>query len=298
MEFTLPTTKQEMYDTLNDIFYYYRIKRQSYSELSLQELDLERLAYVPETDDELLARATILVAPDQEREIVKLKMELQEDIETIQIKIQAVENSIDSQIEAVNELYEGSKLTVVKQSEKNGLIVSGVIVDRFAVLEAWKDEKILKIEQDAEAEINTLTAELTAKQNTLDGLEQTFEQAHANDVEKKLSELKIERQNKSEEVFKYNNGLDEKEQRYKNTIIQANAALELKFLEISSGDFSKDQLIEMGYYEDVIKCVCGYLDTLAVGTAYQLANSDQKLPVYLDDYYQNIVYMYQAKAGL
>ena len=54
----------------------------------------------------------------------------------------------------------------------------------------------------------------------------------------------------------------------------------------------------MGYYADVIDCVCAYYDTLPVLTAYQDLASENKLAIYLDDFYQDIVYMYKSRAGL
>ncbi len=298
MQFNLPTTKQKMYDTLNDIFYYYRVKRASFEDIALKELDLARLSHTPPTDEQLLLKAKALVLPEQRREILERKRGLEEDVIKIQSKITSLENSLPTQIENVESLYQQSKSEVEKQAVKNGLISSGVLVNKFAALEEGKNEKILKINADYQAQVDALNAELLAKTTALENVENDFLQAHATDVDKKFIELKQARQDKIDEVFKYNNGLDEKEQRYKNTILQANANLELKFLEINSGEFSKDQLVEMGYYNDVIRCVCGYFDTLNAGVAYQQVNTDQKLPIYLDDYYANIVYMYQSKAGV
>ena len=99
------------------------------------------------------------------------------------------------------------------------------------------------------------------------------------------------------EVFKYNNGLDEKEQRYLNTIKQTKASLKLRYMDISTGEFTKDQLVEMGYYADVVKCVCGYFDRLDPYTAFQDIASEKKLAIYLDDYYQNVIYTYNLLSG-
>ena len=50
MEFNLPTTKSQMYVILNDLFYYYRIRREGYEEVNLQELELERLTVTQKSD--------------------------------------------------------------------------------------------------------------------------------------------------------------------------------------------------------------------------------------------------------
>ena len=53
----------------------------------------------------------------------------------------------------------------------------------------------------------------------------------------------------------------------------------------------------MGYYEDIMRCVCGYYDILTAVNAYQDILNEQKLSIYLDDYYESLVYMYKMRAG-
>ena len=100
------------------------------------------------------------------------------------------------------------------------------------------------------------------------------------------------------EVFKYNNGILEKETRYRNTIKQAEATLKLQFLEISMGEYTKDQLVDMGYYQDVIDCVTSYYDKFSAAEAFQKITDEKKLAVYLDDMYAEVIYAYRSKAGL
>ena len=87
-------------------------------------------------------------------------------------------------------------------------------------------------------------------------------------------------------------------QRYDNSIKETKCSLKLRFLDISSGEFTHDQLVKMGYYEDVIRCVCGYYDTLSAGDAYFDISSERKLAIYLDEYYTEIVYTYKLRAGI
>ena len=109
--------------------------------------------------------------------------------------------------------------------------------------------------------------------------------------------LKAEEEKLKREIFKYNNGLDEKEQRAANSKLSTERSLELKRIDISVNAFTKDQLVEMGYYTDAINCVCAYFDTLSALTAYQQIAHDTKVAIYLDDYYSNVVYMYKTLAN-
>ena len=53
----------------------------------------------------------------------------------------------------------------------------------------------------------------------------------------------------------------------------------------------------MGYYQDVIDCVCAYYDTLSAVAAYQGIAHDTRAAIYLEDYYANVVYMYRTLAN-
>ena len=68
-------------------------------------------------------------------------------------------------------------------------------------------------------------------------------------------------------------------------------------MNIASNFFTKDQLVEMGYYTDAIACVRAYYDTLSAVAAYQQIAHDTKVAIYLDDYYTNVVYKYKTLAG-
>ena len=87
------------------------------------------------------------------------------------------------------------------------------------------------------------------------------------------------------------------EQRYSNSIKETKASLYIRFLDVSSGEYTKDQLVEMGYYTDVIRCVSGYYDTLPADTAFRDMNAEGDLMIYLDDYYDQMLYAYRTSAG-
>ena len=297
MQFNLPTTKQEMYVILNDLFYYYRVRREGFEDLNLKELDLQRLEYTPKTDEELEAHARVLLAPEQQREIDNYLADLRAQLEQLSLKKLLVEDNAEKEIEQVEKLFNESVEKIQKQAIKSGLINSSIVVDKTTQLESDKNLRIA----DIVAKKNKEIVEISITENTLNAkLNQgadIFSVVHEKDVNKKVLELIESREKTVQEVFKYNNGLDEKEQRYANTIKQVNSSLKIRFLAITAGEFTKDQLVDMGYYSDVIRCVTGYYDTLEPITAYQDISAEKKLAIYLDDYYQNIIYGYRMNAG-
>ena len=297
MEFNLPTTKEQMYVILKDLFYYYRIRRQGYEDVLLEEMELERLEVNLPTDEQLAQTAKTLLEAKHERELNEYNAKISSEISEIESLIASRESSLSSQIDAVEQLYTESITKIESQAIKAGLMNSSVVVDKTAGLLDSKNAKIAEIN----AEHNLAVAQLNAKKQSLENLllqsQSYFDGVFEKDESEKIVELTEKREQLRIEVFKYNNALDEKEQRYKNTLKQTRASLQLRFLDISSGEFTKDQLVEMGYYKDVIRCVSGYYNTLEPLTAFQDITNERNLAIYLDDYYSNVVYSYKVAAG-
>lgn len=297
MEFNIPTSIEEMYTVLNDLFYHYRVQRLPFEEPVLQPLDIERMKYVPPTDAEISAKANDLILPEQEREMMEYVKQLNSKIAQLTEKISLAQIDAQKEKDEVVSLFSNSVEKVEQQARKAGLINSNIVVIQTAKLESTKNERIAKINSYMNAKIAEYTAEKTVLEEQVKNTPMHFRLAHQYDLEKKIEELKDEREKLSMEVFKYNNGLDEKEQRYANNLIQSRIRLRINYMEVATRDLTKDQLIELGYYDDVVTCVCGYFNTLEAYDAYVKFKENSKLAIYLDDYYQELFYMYRTSAG-
>ena len=298
MQFNLPTTKNQMYTVLNDLFYYYRVRREGYEEINLVQLDLPRLSMTYVTDATLVEKATNLLKSQHEREILTYEKEINSQILELEQKATAIEQNALSEIENLRTLYDESVKKIEYKVLNTGLHNSSILVDKTVMLEDSLNDKIAKITQNKNEQIAAIQAKITTLQNELSNSQTYFSAIHQLEIDKKVIELKDEQEKLEREIFKYNNGLEEKEQRYANTIKETKSSLYLRFLDISSGEFTKDQLIDMGYYTDVIKCVRGYYDTLSPADAYRDMHAEGKLAIYLDDYYQNVLYAYKLASGL
>ena len=298
MQFNLPTTKDQMYQILNDIFYYYRIRKPNYEELMLKSLDLDKMTYTPLTDVELTNKALTMIAAEHEREIFMRKVELTAKIEQLNSQIDTAEQESSKNIEKVNLLYEQSITKLGETSLNNEFINSSIYLDKLAYLENEKNKQISEINNNLSNKLESYNALIAEYTNELESVSTYYDSVHEKELELKVLELKDEQEKLKKEVFKYNNALEEKLQRYDNDILKTNSSLKIKYMEVNAGEYTKDQLIDMGYYEDAIRCVCGYYDTLSSATAYQSITSDRKVAVYLDDYYQNVVYMYGIRSGM
>ena len=297
MEFTLPSTKDEMYSVLEVLFDYYRVRKEGYEDVVLQELSLERLDSTLPSDQTLLAKAERLLKAQHEREIKDYQTELSSKISAIQEKIELIEKNSLEEITNITNLYNESMAKVQNQVFQSGLLNSSIMVDKTATLEDSKNQKIAQITQEKNDKVSSLTAEMQQLNAKLSASAEHFAIIHQKEIDKKFIELSDERDKKRIEVFKYNNSLDEKEQRYANSIKETKSSLHIRFLDVKSGEYTKDQLVEIGYFKDVIRCVSAYFDTLEPLRAYQTFLAENQLITYLDYYYEQVALSYKYKAG-
>ena len=160
MQFNLPTTKEQMYQILNDLFYYYRVQREGFEEVDLIDLNLTRLEYTEKTEQELIERATVMLSAQNEREKKKYQNELDAKIVELNQKIALLEENAVKEIESINSMYSESIQKVENQARNAGLITSSIVADKTAVLEEGKIQKITLLTQEKDQKVSSLLAEV------------------------------------------------------------------------------------------------------------------------------------------
>jgi len=297
MDFTLPTTKEQMYEVLNALFYHYKVKKDPYEEIILEEMQLERQEFVFKTQEELLSRAQVDLSAKHLQDVKEYQASLDTKISEFTIKVGLLESEKQKQTSDINSRYEQSLLKLEQTIQKNGLAGSGVALSQISYLENEKNKEIALVESKITAQIAEYQSQITALEEKRKDASTYFSDIHQKQIEKRVAELNDEQEEREREVFKYNNGLSEKELRYKNTLSQIKANMQARYIEMKVVDYSKDQLVEMGYYADVVKCITHYYDSLDKFVAYDdMIESERKLMLYLDDFYQELLYMYKLRA--
>ena len=296
MDFTLTTTKTEMYDTLKELFYHYRIRRQIPEIEKVDSLNLERMQAISYTEEEIRQMALIRLKPQHERELLKEKKELVANIKSLQTQIESQTESTNELIAKTEENYSKSIQKVQMQIEKNGIAKSSIIIDKIASLEDAKNQSVANISLTSNEKILALSAKKQALEEKLNCIEDVYAQIFNLELLKEQEKIKEEILEKQIEVFKYNNSISEKEQKHQASILNSNANIAVKISQVSSESYSKEQLVEMGYYTDAINCVRGYFDRLSPLEAAQEFKAETNLVIYLDDYYESILYSYHLNA--
>lgn len=297
MEFTTPTSLQELYDVLREIFLHFRIRREKYDGITLEMISLERLEETELTDEELKAKATVLLSAEHEKEKTDYKNTILSEIETINKKIEECPKSEKILLDAIIKSYSDSERKIEEQALKNGLNNSSIVIDKICVLEQTKNAEMTKVKTESEKTLSDLNARLIELESKIDNVEDYFKALHDKAIEVKVVELKDKQIEKKLQAFKFNSNQNEKEQRYANEILKTNASFQMRFLELSTDEFTKDQLVEMGYYEAVIRCAGGYFNTLDPTSAYNTIKSEPRLGIYLEDYYDNFIAIYRNRAN-
>ena len=294
MQFRTPTTLEEVYDILKEIFHYYRLNRQIVEEVELPTLSLPRLS---ETyfDIDIWQEAKSDLAGKQEREKLERRTTLKEKLDLVKNKIKTIDARFQVIREAVLDGYRKDKEELIEFARKAGIHQSNILADNLVKLNDAKEEKLAKIESDKSAQLYDWLAESEALQTQYESVENHFKYMFDNEITSKSRELTVWLKEKKLQIDKYNNDLYEKEQRFNASMEKSRAELKIKLLQAAEEPLTKDQLIEMGYYKDVIACITSYFDTLPPTEAFALFNSEPNLAIYLEDYYHGILYMYQLR---
>lgn len=295
MQFTLPTTESEMYATLREIFHYYRISRQQLEEPTITPLALTRLSYTKPSGNDIWTMSRNEITPVISAERYEKAQKIDAESAKVTYALAHLDEETQEYVAKVNAEYDAAENKVTREAEKKGLAQSNIILDKLAEMETARANAILKITTAQTEKRTSLLAQQTQLNTERSSLETYFSTRTDSLMMAKRQELHDKYDKIVRDVFRYNNSLNEKEQRYAQSAAMQNAELTIKRAQLAQNFFTKDELVEMGYYDDVISCVCGYYDTLDAVTAARNVAANTHLPVYLDDYYQNIVAMYTQR---
>ena len=296
MEFQTPTTLEELYETLNDVFNYYRLQVENYTAADLTSLDLTRMSYTPLSDEQLTVLAGQNVAAAQKIRQMAYVDSLNEKIADVDEKISAETVKKTERLKANDLTYSSAKEVIIKHAIKTGTTDSGIYAEKLSALERERLTKEGEITALCTAETYKLNQEKQRLNGLLSNASGKYSDVCASEVSAEFNKLKSSQEQTVRTVFTYNNELDEKEQRYENTRKQLVAGMLLRHMEIRAKGYTKDELVDRGYYNDVIACVKSYYDGMTAAQAFTSIKSQPKLAIYLDDYYSNIVYYYKTLA--
>lgn len=295
MKFATPTTLDELYEILNEIYNYYRLQPEIYTASDLVPLNITRMTFTPLSDEQLMSKAEENLASAQQIRLMNYVDGLTEKLNDIKAKVKAAEVAKNEELASNEQTFSSAKDVIAKRAIKTNTTDSGVYTEKLFLLEKERGKKAAEINAEYAANVYELSQKEEELTSLINSAENKFSDICASEVVAEYNKLKTEQDKTLQEVFKYNNSLDEKEQRFENSRKRHVNEMQLRHMEIRLQGYSKDELVQRGYYNDVIKCVTDYFNTMTPEQAFKTVKEQPKLAIYLDDYYSNIVYFYKAR---
>ncbi len=166
------------------------------------------LTYTPPTDDELLevAKASYETAKNQTLQSAKDEADR---------KKKSLYESINDQIEGaevrkqgLNQSYDSAQKSLENQTLKRGIQRSSAVIGGLKGLQTEKLNAINKMDGETKAYVDKLNKEIYDLESDLGKELSSINEKYENAVKVRLHELKKERDDKINEVIKYNNSLD------------------------------------------------------------------------------------------
>ncbi len=296
MDIKIPSTREEMVNTLEEIYYFFRREKAVYEEIEFIPLNLWRMDEKSKTEEELESEAKLNLSAEHLREIKKESRLILDEIELTKEKIAELKTLEEEELKLTDEEFEENKADINSSASKNGLTGSDVVAIKIFDLYKEKNCKKAEIKQKYFSLKVELSAKIKLLEEKLELVPEYYSDIHLAEVEKEKKKLKKEDEERVAVASRFNSGIDEKEQEYKNKILETNAKIKIDFLSIENRDYSKEELIQMGYYKSVVKCVSGYFNKLEALEAYHQFCDETRLVYYLDHYYETMLNSYRIKA--
>ena len=109
MEFTTPTTRDEMYTELKKIFEHYRLRRYGYDKVELEAVTSKKLDRIEKTEEEYISDATVFLAGKHTREKQEYKNELLLLAKKLERELIDIDEILENAIVKIEECYENDR---------------------------------------------------------------------------------------------------------------------------------------------------------------------------------------------
>lgn len=237
----------------------------------------KRAEYDPPTDEELKTAAENELALKHSQQIDKVTDNIAKAYQKLESKKEDEVQKTEQKDKKNDDVYQSQIKNAEKNAIKKGFARSSIIEEQKKELNSARVNNKQDIYNTLNAKLNEIESELFSleeqKQKALD----TFQLEHAANIEKKINDLKKERDKKIEDTIKYNNQMTEKEKKY-----------------FSSAEGAA-QMVDI--YEQKLAAAKKYYDTLSKQDALNdfIANEDMKK--HLGAYYAYMLNYLNNRAG-
>lgn len=295
MDFTLPTTKQELTETLKEIDVYYRQYKGEYEEHPLEELSLDKLTFLEKTESAIRAELSAVLDRKEETEIAERCAAYKAEYKKNEALYNADDGETARLLAKAEEEYERKLARLNAEAARRNIGQSSAYMKLLAELEEEYGKKTEEIEAKAADRKAGYLRAMTLAEYAMEEVAAFAEKKYLAELEEKTQARLKEQKEYSDAITKYNNQIEEKLVKSRNDVAKTESSLKLQYLDITSKGLTDDELKQLGYFKDTIRAVDGYYYTLTPAAAFDDFSADSSMPYYLGPYYSDILYKYTLR---
>lgn len=239
------------------------------------------LTYVPPSDEELLEVAKSTYENAKQDSIKSATEETERKKKSLDKSIIDQNDSLKANTASVENAYKNAEKNLENQLLKRGIQRSSAAIGGIKDLESEKLSAVNKLRTSANEKIAELNAEIDDLESDLGKEISAINEKYANAVQLRLHELKNERDEKINEVIKYNNTLD---LFYDDEYYQGDSKGDANE-EVEDIDLDK---IKPRYRERIEEVVKDYLAFSDPDEALSLFETNDSVKNYLGKYYDYV----------
>lgn len=300
MAYATPTTKAEMYEILNEIYIDYRIRKEPFEALELENIVLDKLTFSPKSYDTKKTEAQVYVQPWYDDTYESMQKEISRNKYGLIKQKESVLENKNIQVAQVKLHYKDLQTELEEKALHYGYNSSELLINEINELKSQLAKELERIEEEYTDKINKIDeeiSEITVQESQLNArLTNLFNHR----VSARMLEIQEAEKQLEMSIIKYNNDIEEKMQKSRNSNLNANANLRIKHIEIQAKGYTKEELIQRGYYTQMLDCVSAFYSSDYFETPY-LAYIDLldevQLIVYLDEFYSDLLELFRVRGA-
>ena len=198
----------------------------------------------------------------------------------------------------VDSIYDQSLQKLETEFAERNMSYSSAYYNAVNELEEKRNEQKAKLTTQVEEKQEVIDGKISAKEYLLTTISDTVSYKYEALIMEYVQEQQDKQRDYADSVLKYNNQIDEKIIKNDNAINQNYSKLKLDYMSIVNKGLTTEQLNSLGYYGDVIKAIDEYYYSISAQDAYNDFCLDSKMPYYLGEYYDEILYKYKLRADM
>lgn len=236
------------------------------------------LTYDAPDDDELLKIAEATYKNAKNESIQSATDEAERKKKSLNESIIGKNQELKEKTNSISDTYDSVANKLENQTLKRGIQRSSAVIGGLSELESQKLSAIEKLQRQTTSDIEKLNQEIYDLESELGKEISSINEKYANAVEVRLHELKNERDEKMNEVIKYNNTLD---LFYDQDYYDSDKEVDYTDLDLST--------VKQRYRERIEEVLGDYLNLEDPKEAYELYTTNDSVKDYLGKYYNYVL---------